>query len=100
MAPTLFIPTRKQFETQFIQAKEDAEAANRSKSDFLSNMSHEIRIPMNDVLGMTNLLKDRKLNEEQQEFLEIIQSSGMNDFITKPVDRKVVKEKIIYGVRS
>lgn len=70
------ITNRKKSEDELIRAKEDAEIANRAKSDFLSSMSHEIRTPMNAVLGLTHLLKKTRINYRQYDYLEKIEGAG------------------------
>jgi PAS domain S-box-containing protein len=63
--------------TQLLQAKAEADAANRAKSTFLSTMSHEIRTPMNAILGYAQLmLRDPGLGADAKANLKIIGRSG------------------------
>ncbi|MDF4957147.1 histidine kinase dimerization/phospho-acceptor domain-containing protein, partial [Vibrio parahaemolyticus] len=62
--------------TQLAKAREEAELANRSKSEFLAMMSHEIRTPLNSVLGMLDILKQSTLSEEQIDALSQMECSA------------------------
>jgi signal transduction histidine kinase/CheY-like chemotaxis protein len=64
--------------TSLVKARDKAEAANLAKSEFLANMSHEIRTPMSAVLGFAELLQTTDLNEEQAQYVSIIQRGGKN----------------------
>lgn len=73
------ISERKQTEQELNRAKIEAESANRSKSTFLVNMSHEIRSPMNAILGFSQILmNDPALNPHQIQSVETIKKSGEN----------------------
>ncbi len=69
----------KQNESALIEAKEDAEKANLVKSEFLSSMSHDLRTPLNAVLGFGQLLEgnpSEPLTKDQSEYVEQILNGG------------------------
>jgi PAS domain S-box-containing protein len=69
---------RKRAESELIRAKESAEAASRSKSEFLANVSHELRTPINGMFTMLKLAQETGLDGEQAEYVETAVASGRN----------------------
>lgn len=76
---------------ELARAKEDAQLANRAKSDFLSRMSHELRTPLNSILGFGQLLEDDPVNSlsvDQKDYTNEILRAGRHllDLINEVLD--------------
>jgi signal transduction histidine kinase/ActR/RegA family two-component response regulator len=61
-----------------VQTKEEIMLSKQSNNIILSNMSHDIRVPMNGIMGMIEVLQQTELNDEQHEYLEIVSNSANN----------------------
>jgi two-component system sensor histidine kinase/response regulator len=70
------ITQRKRMEAELVSSRDEALAASRAKSEFVANMSHEVRTPMNGVIGMTELLLDTALDGRQRAYAETVRSSA------------------------
>jgi PAS domain S-box-containing protein len=70
------VTDRVRAERALAEARDQAETANRAKSQFLRMVSHEIRTPLNGILGMADLLGDTPLTAEQTTYLTAVKTSG------------------------
>jgi len=67
---------QREYETSLVEARGAAEAADRSKGEFLSIMSHETRTPLTSIIGFASVLSSTELNDSQKEYVGLIQSSS------------------------
>ena len=70
------VTTEKQREKALLESKEAAESANQAKTEFIANMSHDLKSPLHAILGMAEILQLKKHSPEQTEYLEGIIGSG------------------------
>lgn len=70
------ISSQKAIEHKLQKAYDEAQGANKAKTDFLATMSHEIRTPMNAIIGLTHLALETQDNDQRQQYLEKVQKSS------------------------
>jgi PAS domain S-box-containing protein len=100
------ITGRKRDEAKILHLREEAEKANRAKSEFLARMSHEIRTPLNVVIGMGDVLERTPLNTEQRQFVRVMQKAGgelltrINDLLdlSKAESGRIILEEIDFDL--
>ena len=70
------VTARKRSEVELAQARDAAESASRAKSEFVANISHEVRTPLNGIIGMTELVLASPMGEEPRQYLNLVRSSA------------------------
>jgi signal transduction histidine kinase len=89
-------------------ARLEAERANRAKSEFLANISHELRTPMNAIIGMTDLAREEPVSATVKEYLETVSGSAhtllalLNDILdlSKLESGKLELESVPFSLRD
>jgi signal transduction histidine kinase len=91
------ITALKQNEFALMEARDQAEAANRSKSDFLASVSHELRTPLHAILGLAEVVRDQKADRDYEalvkKYATIIHESGQHllDLISDILDMSKIE---------
>ena len=86
---------QKRAEGELVRAKNEAEAANRAKSEFLSNMSHELRSPLNAVVGFSDILLSQGGDEKARMLAGNIKDSGL--YLTRLIEGILDLDRIEEG---
>ncbi len=82
------ITERKQLEENLLEAKEQAEAANKAKTEFLENMRHDIRTPLTGIVGFAEIIKKKTHEKPVKEYADnlIASSHALLDFLNEILD--------------
>lgn len=102
------IRQRKETEAELVRAKDEALASSLAKNDFLAKISHDIRTPLNAILGAANLLSETSLTANQSEYVSMFQRNCarlvklINDFLDfSKIEAGALRlEKIPYRIRG
>jgi PAS domain S-box-containing protein len=70
------ITQRKHYEAMLKEAKERAESVDRAKSEFIANMSHDVRTPLAGVIGMAKILENNADSDKDREYGQVIHTSS------------------------
>lgn len=102
------ITPRRRLQEEMAQARAQAEASSQAKSEFVANMSHEVRTPLHAVLGLARLLHQSPLDSEQRHYVGLIDSAAtsllvlLNDVLdlSKVEAGKLVFEQVRFDLRQ
>ena len=95
---TVMLDDMQRITDQLIRARDEAEAADRAKSMFVSHVSHELRTPLTGITGLIELLGDQPLNDESIELLETLQTSS--DYLLHVVNQILDFSRINDGAET